>query len=210
MPLKGVPLPYCTSCGAQTDEGQAFCTVCGKALAAPSVTHEAMPYFQEESVKETGGYAGFWWRVLAYVIDIIILAIVAAIIDSAFSTSTAGRGALAAALAFIYGTAFIATSSRTLGMMVARMHVESVDGAKIGWSQAAIRSGFYAVLLFVSDLYHVKTYAHPTQAQVRHELHHLSILLLISLPHILDNLWMLWNKRKQTWHDMIAKTVVKR
>jgi uncharacterized RDD family membrane protein YckC len=184
--------------------------VCGKASAAPSVTREAMPYFPAESVEETDGYAGFWWRVLALAIDTVILTIVAALIFWVFKTSTVGRGAVAATLAFVYGTVFIASESRTPGMMITRMHVESVDGAEISWRQSAIRSGFYAVLLFLSDIYSVHRYAHPTQAQVQHELHRLAILLLISLPHILDNLWMLWNKKKQTWHDVIAKTVVKR
>jgi uncharacterized RDD family membrane protein YckC len=169
-----------------------------------------MPYFPDEGVTKTVGYAGFWWRFLAYLIDTILLGIVVAVIGSAGSVSVLGREVLAVALAFVYGTAFIATRSQTIGMMITRTRVEGVDGARVTLNQAAIRAAFYTALLWISDVYHVTTYAHPTATEARHELHHFAVLLLFSLPHIVDNLWMLWNKKKQTWHDMVAKTVVKR
>jgi uncharacterized RDD family membrane protein YckC len=205
-------MPYCASCGTQAAEGQTFCTTCGKAVAAPSSGLAAMPYFPAaETVTGTHGYAGFWWRVLAYLIDVIILGIVVAIISSAAKLSADTRVAVAVILAFAYGTTFIATKSQTLGMMLTRLHVESADGLKVTWNQAAVRTGFYSLLLLFSDLYHRgKTYSHPTAAQQRREVHNLGILLLFALPELLDTLWMLWDKRKQTIHDKVAKTVVKR
>lgn len=204
-------MPYCASCGTQAAEGQTYCTTCGKEVAAPIAPLAAMPYFPTENLEKIQGYAGFWWRVLAYLIDVIILGIVVAVIASAASLSTDGRVVLAVIFAFVYGTAFIATRSQTLGMMVTRLRVEGVDGAKVTWNQAAVRTAFYSALLLISDLYHRgKTYSHPTPAQQRHEIHNLGLLLLFALPELLDNLWMLWDKRKQTIHDKVAKTVVKR
>jgi uncharacterized RDD family membrane protein YckC len=203
-------MPYCTSCGTQAAEGQQFCTTCGKEVAAPVVTHTPMPYFPTEGIAPSDGYAGFWWRVLAYLIDVIILGIIVAIIGSAASMGNVARVILAVAFAFIYGTFFITTRSQTIGMMITRLRVESVDGTKVTFNQAAIRTGFYAALLLLSDLYHRKSYVHPTVAQQRKELHNLGILLLFALPEILDSAWMLWDKRKQTVHDKVAKTVVKR
>jgi uncharacterized RDD family membrane protein YckC len=204
-------MPYCASCGTQAAEGQIYCTTCGKEVAAPRAPLEAMPYFPTDNIEPIQGYAGFWWRVLAYVIDVIILGIVVAIIGSAAKMSADSRVVLAVILAFVYGTAFIATRSQTLGMMITRLRVEGVDGAKVTWNQAAIRTAFYSALLLVADLHsRGKTYSHPTAAQQRREVHNLGILLLFALPELLDNLWMLWDKRKQTIHDKVAKTVVKR
>jgi uncharacterized RDD family membrane protein YckC len=168
-----------------------------------------MPYFQDETT-EKSGYAGFWWRVLSYLIDAIILAIVAAIIDAVASLSTDGRIVVAVVLAFVYGTSLIATKAQTIGMMITRLHVESADGAKITLNQAGIRAGFYSMLLLISNLYHHKSYANPTPSQTRHELHDVLIQVLFAAPALLDGLWILWDKRKQTLHDKVAKTVVKR
>lgn len=204
-------MPYCASCGTQAAEGQTFCTTCGQAVAAPTSSLEAMPYFPTQELEKIQTYAGFWWRVLAYLIDVIILGIVVALIGSGASLSTDGRVVLAVMFAFAYGTVFIAIRSQTPGMMVTRLRVESADGSKVSWNQAAIRTAFYSALLLVSDLYHRgKTYSHPTAAQQRREVHNLGILLLFALPELLDNLWMLWDKKKQTLHDKVAKTVVKR
>ena len=157
-------MPYCASCGTQAAEGQTYCTTCGKEVAAPIAPLAAMPYFPTENFEKIQGYAGFWWRVLAYLIDVIILGIVVAVIASAASISApTAASSLAVILAFVYGTAFIATRSQTLGMMVTRLRVEGVDGAKVTWNQAAIRTAFYSALLLISDLYHRgKTYSHPT------------------------------------------------
>src|ERR1700735_1191319 len=145
-------MPYCASCGTQAAEGQIYCTTCGKAVAAPMPPLEAMPYFPADNIQPIQGYAGFWWRVLAYVIDVIILGIVVAIIGSAAKMSADSRVVLAVILAFVSGTAFIATRSQTWGMMITRLRVEGVDGAKVTWNQAAIRTAFYSALLLVADL----------------------------------------------------------
>jgi uncharacterized RDD family membrane protein YckC len=185
--------------------------VCGRSLAARDGALQAMPYFPEETVTTTSGYASFWWRFLSLLIDSIILAIVGAIIGSAGSLSTTSRVILAIALAFAYATLLIGFKSQTLGMMVTKLHVEGVDGTKVTLNQAAIRSAFYSALLVIPDLHRSgKRYAHPTAAQARREVHSLGIQFLLTLPLIVDCLWMLWDKKKQTVHDKVAKTVVRR
>jgi uncharacterized RDD family membrane protein YckC len=203
-------MPYCASCGTQAAEGQTYCTTCGQQVAAPKSGLEAMPYFPTENLEKIQSYAGFWWRVLAYLIDAVVAVIVVAIISAVLSLSRDTVIALTVAFVFVYGTVFIATTSQTIGMMITRLRVEGVDGARVTWNQAAVRTLIYALCLGISDLYHRKSYLHPTAAQQRIEVHHLGIALIFILPQLLDNLWMLWDKRKQTIHDKVAKTVVKR
>jgi len=158
----------------------------------------------------TSDYASFWWRFLAILIDSVILGIVGAIISSGASLSTTGRLILAVGLAFVYSTSLIGFRSQTLGMMITRLHVEGVDGTRVTFNQAAIRSAFYSALLLVGELHRTKAYSHPTAAQQRREAHSVGIEFLLLLPLIVDCLWMLWDKKRQTVHDKVAKTVVRR
>jgi uncharacterized RDD family membrane protein YckC len=59
---------YCNRCGAWAQEGSAFCPSCGEPLSAESSEHAPLP----ESRVQTA-YAGFWLRLTAYVIDVLIL-----------------------------------------------------------------------------------------------------------------------------------------
>jgi len=60
---------YCQKCGAQNDDQAAFCDKCGMALQKPSpaATAAALPY--PAAVQ----YAGFWRRVLASILDGLIV-----------------------------------------------------------------------------------------------------------------------------------------
>src|SRR5271156_4554161 len=76
----------CTACGAKSAEGNPFCSSCGRPLVGssvgrvaapsqapgflPSTSHAALP-----AAPATERYAGFWLRVPAAIIDLIILAI---------------------------------------------------------------------------------------------------------------------------------------
>jgi uncharacterized RDD family membrane protein YckC len=60
---------YCHKCGAQNDEQAAFCDKCGTALQKPSPTTTASAPTYPAAVE----YAGFWKRVLASVIDGLIV-----------------------------------------------------------------------------------------------------------------------------------------
>ena len=69
---------YCQSCGANTTEGAAFCTNCGRPIGGYSVGQStpmagATPAIS--SVASARTYAGFWLRFAASLIDGIVLLI---------------------------------------------------------------------------------------------------------------------------------------
>jgi uncharacterized RDD family membrane protein YckC len=94
---------YCSKCGAVMAEGAAFCSVCGQkfsvsAGAAPMLNAPAavMPAYAAAPLAAAAPrvqYAGFWLRLLAYLIDnfIIGVAIVLVLIPLVFLT---GLGSL--------------------------------------------------------------------------------------------------------------------
>jgi len=73
----------CPSCGAATKDGSAFCGSCGKPIIGYSVgqtsagTGAGGAYVSVGAVSrgDTGRYAGFWLRVVAAIIDGLILGI---------------------------------------------------------------------------------------------------------------------------------------
>lgn len=89
---------FCSKCGSQVAENAAFCPACGQStgaasatprgipiapgsfnpqLEAPPVSGETVPpspaYPTPGAVEQRLGYAGFWLRLVAYIIDYIIL-----------------------------------------------------------------------------------------------------------------------------------------
>jgi uncharacterized RDD family membrane protein YckC len=84
----------CTACGAKTAEGKPFCSSCGRPLVGFSVgllaTQSPAPDFlpaAPPAVRSTEQYAGFWLRVAAAIIDLIVLAIPLAIAVSYLSVA---------------------------------------------------------------------------------------------------------------------------
>ncbi len=74
---------YCSKCGSTIADGSPFCTQCGQSTSlAPVVAAGVAPAALAGSVQYSYvpqvAYAGFWLRVLAYIIDAIILALFAA------------------------------------------------------------------------------------------------------------------------------------
>src|SRR6266705_3656705 len=61
---------FCTNCGVALYEGAAFCSKCGQAVNAGA----------RADVSGKVAYAGFWLRLVAFVIDSLVLAIPAFVI----------------------------------------------------------------------------------------------------------------------------------
>jgi uncharacterized RDD family membrane protein YckC len=81
-------LMHCSSCGAQTAEGTAFCRACGKPIIGYTVAPSgAAPYAgggvgAAPAMAGASGraYAGFWLRFVAYVIDSLVMGAVVGIV----------------------------------------------------------------------------------------------------------------------------------
>ncbi len=134
-------------------------------------------------------YAGFWIRVVAYIIDAILLGIVGGLIGAVLGVnysdpnamqSGRARGAQAfdLVIAFIYFAGLWTVMGGSLGQRVLGMRiVDAGSGAPIGVGKAALR----ALGLYIS--------------------------FLVCLVGVI---WVAFDARKQGWMDKIAGTVVVR
>lgn len=85
----------------------------------------------------------------------------------------------------IYSTALHAWRGSTFGKMAARTVLVNDDGSKVSPGTAFVRAVTLGAIFFVS------TFA-------------------ASVPMVLNELRPVWHRRRQTWHDSVARTVVVR
>jgi uncharacterized RDD family membrane protein YckC len=94
---------YCSKCGANVADGIAFCSACGQPMVgfsvgqaaaatpgAPGGTVYAQPAqagWQAPGVRPAVAYAGFWLRVVAFIIDALVLYFVGMIVMLPFAAS---------------------------------------------------------------------------------------------------------------------------
>ena len=145
-------------------------------------------------------YAGFWIRVLASIIDSLVLAplyipLAIRAIDRMHITSStdvstidfsqvgsevAGWALVLLFVRYLYELVMIGQWNATVGKFAVGIRVRQTDGSPATWREAALRPLLELVIG----------------------------VLRLSLASLLDDLWMLWDKRKQTLHDKIASTIV--
>lgn len=143
----------------------------------------------EDTVQPTSGatprYAGFWIRLLAGIIDSIILGIITRIFfGSGASTAVMQDGGISYNMSLsgpqmlvpiLYMIGFWGFMSTTPGGMVLKLQLTDEQGNKISWGAAVLR--YLGTILS-------------------------GIALGIGF------MWVGWDKKKQGWHDKIAKTYV--
>ena len=136
------------------------------------------------SAAPAGNYGGFWIRVVAYIIDVIILAVVGRIIDAVFQVNPAdpssGAYGIASFINLVIDVAYFAGQwtyfGATLGQRVFKLRVVDANtGQPIGLGKALLRW----VGLFVS--------------------------FLVCFVGVI---WVAFDGRKQGWMDKIAGTLV--
>ena len=137
-------------------------------------------------------YSGFWRRVAAYFIDSIILAIPSNIISLAFSAGSTGAFSGA-------GVSLGASLAATLvNMAIAVTYFAYFDGTR---GQTV---GKMALSIKVIDMDNGDVIGVPRG------IGRYFAKLLSGLALGLGFLWMLWDPRKQTWHDKLVRSVVVR
>jgi uncharacterized RDD family membrane protein YckC len=68
----------CPKCGMEVTGGAETCGGCGEVMADPSsAPKDSSKQFGQTAVRKPVVYAGFWLRLVAYIIDVLLLAIVA-------------------------------------------------------------------------------------------------------------------------------------
>lgn len=130
--------------------------------------------------------AAWGWRLLSYLIDILILVIPIGLVSGLLTGGDIASneflsGAVGVVCWAIYRTALVGTRGATLGQSLLGMRVAEIDNQGANppsWNTAAIR-GIAAPILFA-----------------------------IPLVGLVNGLMPLFTKENQALHDMIAKTVV--
>ncbi len=153
----------------------------------------------------TPQYASFWWRALATIIDSIVVAIPSAIVGavlgvggySVATTTTLGDrfgirlvvALVGALIAIAYQVLMLTRNNgKTVGDMVCSIQVVSASGGAVTQDQALRRAGFQAVLSLLAII--------PFLG------------FIAGVASLLDDLSMLWDANKQTYHDKFANTSV--
>jgi uncharacterized RDD family membrane protein YckC len=168
----------CPNCGTENVAGARFCRTCGNAL--PS---ELGSSIGDAAVAAAPEYMGFWIRVVAYLIDAIILGIVNAVIVALLGGDTSAQiiaAAINIVIAWLYFSILWSSSPQaSLGMMALGMKVTDLDGGRISFGKATLR---YVVQFVLS--------------------------LLLGIGFIVGALWVAFDARKQALWDKAAGTFV--
>jgi uncharacterized RDD family membrane protein YckC len=209
----------CPSCGAENVEDAPFCLSCRRTFAAtvpatePGERHWATPYYDREvgPVPPAYVFAGFWTRALAYLLDTVfsfLLAVVAGVIVAVTALTLVDSsqspprtriqeqqqddddlaalvfGFLAGAVPVYLGYQLVAAAEgggpgkRIVGLRIVRDR----DGRKPGYGTGAVRvlsTIAFGLIPFVGNF-----------------------------AQLFDHISAAWDRRKQTWHDKVAGTIV--
>ncbi|HQF89775.1 MAG TPA: RDD family protein [Methanofastidiosum sp.] len=179
---------FCGKCGKDNPVGAKFCENCGATLDATPVKQQT-PYATGNWLSHE--HAGFLPRLVAWIIDTIILGIVGRIVAIPFGTSYSygydmgyntgfNLGSIGTILTAIVGLAYImyfeGGKGATPGKMVMKLKVIGTDGRMpIGYGTAFIR--------WIGKI-------------------------ISTVVILLGYIWILFDKEKQGWHDKIANTFV--
>jgi uncharacterized RDD family membrane protein YckC len=176
---------YCSKCGANVADGTAFCSACGQPMVGFSVgpaaaavpaaaggTFYAPPAqagWQTPATRPAVAYAGFWLRVVAFIIDALVLYFVGMILFLPFAGSMGMRGMmtgrppnlegllpmihamirltlLRTILNWLYFSLLESSAwQATLGKKALGLEVTDLDGNRIGFGRATGR--FFAKII---------------------------------------------------------------
>ena len=173
IPLAGhsaEPTLRCDACGTENRRGSSFCASCGKGLYGPATLSG------EEAAREPLAgfeYAGFWIRLVAALVDGVILFVVAIIL----ALITGGLSVYVHWLIYIlYSVLLTGLRGQTLGKQLLGIRVVNQNGEVPGIGRAILREVIGK--------------------------------LVSMIVFYLGYFWVLFDRRKQAWHDKIAGTYV--
>ena len=175
---------FCATCGREQEPGARFCPNCGAAASGGPGYAPGMDYPPGGELAAGGEYMGFWIRVAAALIDIILVSIVAAIVGLVlrlilgFGWGDAPANLIGMVIGWTYHVAFITAKGQTLGKMAVGVQVVNREGNIPGFGAVLLREIVGKFLSFVALL--------------------------------LGYLWVGWDREKRGWHDHIGGTWVVR
>lgn len=167
-------------------------------------------------------YAGFWIRLGARLIDLLVMLPVALLCQWLLQTIGPAWLVPYGFVLFIYFPYFHATAGQTPGKRMTGLKVVMSDGSPLGWSGAILRSAVDGVCTaaWCIALYVAIKNASSQQGQLAH-VHGYIKALEPYMPHwsrtfqisfgmwtIVDVASLLFSRHKRSLHDLIAGTVV--
>ena len=189
-------MAVCKRCGCAMPIGSKVCDICGPVggpapqvwvpptdvlpavQLAASAAAWAIPAGGRPQTAEDAPKAGFWMRVLAYIIDGLIIALpsiaLGSVVLHADKPGQAGINFLIELTYFVYFWSSYG-KGQTIGMQLLHMKVVKTDGSLLSVTGALLR--------FVG-------------------------LIIASIPFCLGLIWVGIDAKKQGWHDKIAGSYV--
>jgi len=143
----------------------------------------------EDTVKREPRYVGFWKRLAASIIDIIILVAIIAPIEIAIF----GRGYLV-----------LAMQGKTLAVDIWVQLILPLVAAILLWRY---RSATPGLMLMSARIVDAVTLAPASMRKLVIRAVVLLVMWIVIIP-LVGVLWIAFDKRKQGWHDKLAGTVV--
>jgi uncharacterized RDD family membrane protein YckC len=119
----------CANCGAELELGSNFCPTCG-ALTSGSPAQPA-PLAIETTPRPE--YMGFWIRLLAWIVDVALIALVNLLL------ARAGLNLLTFFVGPVYAVLFIGLTGQTLGKLALGIKVIDAEGNVPGLWRAILR-----------------------------------------------------------------------
>lgn len=182
---------FCNKCGQENNAQASFCVRCGASLPVPgSVASTAVP-------RSSAGYGGFWLRVVATILDAVLIgAVLMPIFAVFFGASIIGMGRMGPD--HPPGPAFFGMIFLMQGIGLIARWIYEAWLTSSSW-QATV--GKKVVQLKVTDLNGQRiSFARATG---RHFAKYLSAFILC-----IGFIMVAFTERKQGLHDMIAGTLV--
>jgi uncharacterized RDD family membrane protein YckC len=141
----------------------------------------------DEPTSSEPRYAGFWRRLLAFLIDTLILSVVIGLI-----------------LVAIYGRSYVELSAqgKTLWADILFQVVLPALAAILFWRYRGATPG---KMLLSARIVDAGTFGPPSTGKL---IGRYFAYLVSLIPIFLGFLWIAFDKRKQGWHDKLAGTVV--
>lgn len=178
---------HCATCGAESADGQQFCVKCGASLQDPSYSASAtVAPGPAPSVPQDTPYAGFWKRAAAWLVDEVLLNVGMTLLATAFAWTAVSRSPTGVAV--LIGAFFVAPY-----LYCALMESSA--------AQATV--GKLALGLKVTDLAGQRiSFLRATGRYFAHILSGLTLLIGYAM--------VVFTRRRQALHDLIAGTLVVR
>lgn len=176
----------CPRCHAPNEADSRYCVDCGFPLEeSTAIPYQYSPYGPHRRAWNLGRPAGFWIRVVALVIDTILLTLATAVLAAVFlqqnyfetfetETWTAGDS-LSVLLSVAYSILMVVVFSGTVGKLVLGMRIVRTDGSRVSLGRATLR--YFAQLLSIFTL-------------------------------LIGYVMVAFRKDKRSLHDLVADTVV--